>query len=125
MADDMHTARGNMRICVIGGGPAGLTAAARAAEKGATVTLLERGERVGRKILQTGNGKCNYTNRVLTPECYHAAPESFAMKALALFGPKDTIRRFRELGIEPLELRDGYFYPHSGQAASVLKCFRM
>ena len=124
MADDMHTARGNMRICVIGGGPAGLTAAARAAEKGATVTLLERGERVGRKILQTGNGKCNYTNRVLTPECYHAAPESFAMKALALFGPKDTIRRFRELGIEPLELRDGYFYPHSGQAASVLNALR-
>ena len=40
-----------LRICVIGGGPAGLTAAARAAEKGASVTLLERGERVGKKIL--------------------------------------------------------------------------
>lgn len=124
MAEDMRTARGNMRVCVIGGGPAGLTAAARAAEKGASVTLLERGERVGRKILQTGNGKCNYTNRVLTPECYHTVPDSFAMKALARFGPEDTIRRFRELGIEPLELRDGYFYPHSGQAASVLNALR-
>ena len=123
MAEDMRAAHG-IRICVIGGGPAGLTAAARAAEKGASVTLLERGERVGRKILQTGNGKCNYTNRVLTPECYHTVPDSFAMKALARFGPEDTIRRFRELGIEPLELRDGYFYPHSGQAASVLNALR-
>ncbi len=112
------------KVCVIGGGPAGMTAAARAAENGASVTLLERGERVGRKILQTGNGRCNYTNRVLTPACYHAAPDSFAMKALSLFGPEDTIRRFRELGIEPLELRDGYFYPHSGQAASVLNALR-
>ena len=66
-----------MRVCVIGGGPAGMTAAITAAENGMQTVLLEHGERVGKKLLQTGNGKCNYTNMDLSPSCYHSGREDF------------------------------------------------
>ena len=77
-----------MRIGIIGGGAAGMMAAITAAGRGAKVTLLERGERVGKKILMTGNGKCNYTNMNLTPPCYHSDREDFPMSALKKFGPE-------------------------------------
>ena len=57
------------RIAVIGGGVSGMTAAVTAAEQGADVLLLEQKEMTGKKILVTGNGRCNYTNRVQTPQC--------------------------------------------------------
>ena len=59
------------QIGVIGGGAAGMMAAITAAKEGAQVTILERNDRVGKKILQTGNGKCNLGNRALSVECYH------------------------------------------------------
>ena len=113
-----------MRVCVIGGGPAGMTAAITAAENGMQTVLLEHGERVGKKLLQTGNGKCNYTNMNLTPPCYHSDREDFPMSALIKFGPEDTVEWFRSLGVEPFVKEGGYVYPHSGQAASVLNALR-
>ena len=113
-----------MRVCVIGGGPAGMTAAITAAENGMQTVLLEHGERVGKKLLQTGNGKCNYTNMDLTPSCYHSGREDFPMSALRHFGPEDTVEWFRTLGVEPFVRQGGYVYPHSGQAASVLNALR-
>ena len=91
------------RVCVIGGGPAGLTAALTAAEQGFRTTLLERGERVGKKLLLTGNGRCNYTNLHIDAGCYHEAENGFAMQALKHFGPQESIAWLRELGIEPTE----------------------
>ena len=58
-------------IGIIGGGAAGMMAAVTAARKGTKVTILERNDRIGKKILQTGNGKCNLGNKNLTVECYH------------------------------------------------------
>ena len=113
-----------MRVCVIGGGPAGMTAAITAAENGMQTVLLEHGERVGKKLLQTGNGKCNYTNMDLSPSCYHTDREGFPMLALKQFGPEDTVDWFRTLGVEPSVRQGGYVYPHSGQAASVLNALR-
>lgn len=112
------------RVCIIGGGPAGMTAAITAARLGSRVTLLERGERVGKKLLLTGNGKCNYTNRRLRPSCYHSSEGSFVMRALQKFGPESSVRWLRSLGIEPLDRHDGWLYPHSEQAASVLNALR-
>lgn len=113
-----------MRVCVIGGGPAGLTAAAAAAGNGMQTVLLEHGERVGKKLLQTGNGKCNYTNLSLTPAAYHCGEQDFPMQALREFGPDDTVRWFRSLGIEPLVKPGGYVYPRSAQASSILNALR-
>ena len=56
-----------MKVLVLGGGPAGMTAALAAARAGAEVLLLEQNERIGKKLLLTGNGKCNYTNLATTP----------------------------------------------------------
>lgn len=61
-----------MKIAVIGGGASGLTAAIAAAKNGAEVTIYEKLNRVGKKILATGNGRCNYTNMNLSKECYHS-----------------------------------------------------
>ena len=75
-----------MEVLVIGGGAAGMMAALTARQGGHAVTLLERQARVGRKLLATGNGRCNLTNRALGPANYHGAAPDFAARALALFG---------------------------------------
>ena len=59
------------KIGIIGGGAAGMAAAITAARKGASVTIFEAGERLGKKLLSTGNGKCNLGNRVLDENCYY------------------------------------------------------
>ena len=61
------------KIAVIGGGASGMTAAIRAAQLGAQVTVYERNDRVGKKILSTGNGKCNFSNEKMSAECYHGS----------------------------------------------------
>ena len=67
------------RVIVIGGGASGMTAAIFAARQGAAVTLLEHMDRVGKKILSTGNGKCNLTNRRMDASCYRSSAPVFSM----------------------------------------------
>ena len=62
-----------IKIVIIGGGASGLMAAIQAARKGAQVTLLEQNEKIGKKILATGNGRCNLTNLHQEPSCYHCS----------------------------------------------------
>lgn len=112
------------KVIIIGGGASGIMAAISAARKGAGVTLLEHMDRVGKKILSTGNGKCNYTNRVQDKSCYRGENPSFAWPVLKQFGFGDTLNFFLNLGIYPKE-REGYLYPASGQASSVLDVLRM
>ncbi|MCM1258109.1 MAG: NAD(P)/FAD-dependent oxidoreductase [Roseburia sp.] len=111
-------------VIVIGGGASGMTAAIFAARNRASVFLLEHMDRVGKKILSTGNGKCNYTNRRQEAGCYRGENPSFAAGILGQFGFEDTLDFFLGLGIYPRE-REGYFYPASGQASSVLDVLRM
>ena len=117
------------RIAIIGGGAAGLAAAITAARQGAHVIVLEHKDRVGKKILATGNGRCNYTNAVMDPSCFYAGDqrhgaESPLVSQLLLRYPTEKILDFfAEIGVEPSE-RDGYYYPASGQAAAVLDCLR-
>lgn len=101
-----------------------MTAAISAARQGAEVIILEHMDRVGKKILSTGNGKCNYTNKKQGLRYYRGENPAFVLPVLEQFGFKETISFFRELGIVPKE-RDGYFYPASGQASSVLDVLRM
>ena len=110
----------DQEIIIIGAGASGLMAAIAAAGRGSRVLVIEQREKAGKKLLATGNGKCNFTNLLQTPECYRSEDISFAPKVLAAFDVQRTIRFFRELGILPKE-RDGYLYPNSEQAASVLQ----
>lgn len=108
---------------IIGGGAAGLTAAIAAAENGARVVILEHMPRVGKKILSTGNGKCNLTNRNLDCSCYRCGQEGFPMQVIDHFSVEETLCFFRRLGVVTTD-RNGYVYPASGQAQTVLDALR-
>lgn len=111
-------------IIVIGGGASGMMAAITAAGQGAEVLLLEQKEQLGKKLLATGNGRCNFTNMYQEPVCYRGSDLSFPWQALGKFGYQETIRFFLELGIYSRN-RNGYLYPHSDQASAVLDVLRM
>ncbi len=118
-----------LRIAIVGGGAAGLVAAITAARQGAHSILLEHKDRVGKKILATGNGRCNYTNAKMDPSCFYAGDQRSGFHSpmitalLERYPTKRILDFFAEIGVEPME-RDGYYYPASGQAAAVLDCLR-
>lgn len=111
-------------VIIVGGGASGLVAGIFAARGGHKVTILEHKDKIGKKILATGNGKCNYTNLVQLPECYRSNNPSFPMKVIPAFGVHETMDFFRQLGIYPKE-REGYVYPNSEQAASIVQVLAM
>lgn len=106
-------------IIIIGGGAAGMVAAISAARNGAKVTILEHKEKLGKKILATGNGKCNFTNLYQTIDCYRSENIPFVEEVFSHFNEKDTIEFFKKLGIYP-KSRNGYMYPNSEQASSIV-----
>ena len=114
-----------MKVLIIGGGASGMAAALSAARDPAnSVTLLERQARVGRKLLATGNGRCNLTNRELGPEHYHGEQPEFALPALRAWGVEATLAEFRRLGLVTVTEPGGRVYPFSDQANSVVDVLR-
>lgn len=111
-------------VVIVGAGASGLVAAIAAARKGSSVLVIEQKDKAGKKILATGNGKCNFTNLVQRPECYRSDDSAFAMKVLSCFDVVKTIKFFEELGIYPKD-RNGYLYPNSEQASSVVQVLMM
>ncbi|MCC5909461.1 MAG: NAD(P)/FAD-dependent oxidoreductase [Clostridiaceae bacterium] len=112
------------KVLVIGGGAAGLTAAIAAARGGAKVTILEALDRVGKKILATGNGRCNYTNIHMDLKYFHGTNVKFARGVLGAFDVQQTIDFFEYLGVAHRIEDGGKVFPMSGQAASVLDVLR-
>lgn len=110
-------------VIIIGAGASGLVAAAAAASKGARVALLEHKDDIGKKILATGNGRCNFTNTDMSVNKFHGS-KALIKNGLSQFNYSDTIRFFKGLGI-PAYDNAGYIYPNSRQAASVVAAFRM
>ena len=108
-----------MKVIVIGGGAAGMMAALQAAEGGHSVTILERQARTGRKLLATGNGRCNLTNRNMDPSFYHGSHPDFASPALSAFDMEATLACFEEKGLLTVTEENGRVYPLSDQAGSV------
>ena len=82
-------------IGVIGGGASGMVAAIAAAKNGAKVTIIEQKERLGKKILSTGNGRCNLTNEVMEAECFYGENVTCVTDVLKQFGYKDTLNHLR------------------------------
>ena len=113
------------QVIVIGGGAAGMMAALTAAEDTRNrVLLLERQSRVGRKLLATGNGRCNLTNIHASIENYHGEDRDFAAPALARFTPRDTLAFFGALGLLTVTEPSGRVYPLSDSANSVVDVLR-
>ena len=112
------------QVAIIGGGASGMMAAVTAAAHGAEVTVYESKERLGKKILATGNGKCNFTNLVQEDSCYRGTDASFSKTAREKFSVEDTLDFFKKIGIEP-KFRNGYVYPNSEQAVSVADALSM
>lgn len=107
------------QIIVIGAGAAGCMAAVFAARGGASVTILEKNQKAGKKLLSTGNGRCNFTNLSITPEAYHTtADDPFFKAVISELSSKECIGLFKELGITPIE-KSGMIYPYSEQAKAV------
>lgn len=113
----------NKSIAIVGGGAAGMMAAVQAAYAGAHVTVYERNDRVGKKILATGNGKCNFSNEFMNAGCYYGSGVDYIEKVYDNFGVEDTKEFFRNLGMR-IRSRNGYLYPASEQAATVLDILR-
>ena len=113
------------KVLVVGGGASGLVAAIFAAREGAAVTILERTDRVGKKILATGNGRCNMTNIDCHIRYFHGTNPKFALGPLTAFDQNMAIQFFEELGISHKIEAGGKVYPYSDQASSVLDVLRM
>ncbi len=114
-------------LAVIGGGASGLAAALAAAEAAQTkkisIAVLEKNPRVGKKLLLTGNGHCNLTNRAAgSPSHYHGDPGALAV--LNRFPPEQILSLFQKLGLLCRELDGGRIYPYSLQAPSALNLLR-
>ncbi|MBE5990132.1 MAG: NAD(P)/FAD-dependent oxidoreductase [Paenibacillaceae bacterium] len=108
------------QIIIIGAGASGLAAGISAAREGASVTIMEHTARPGKKLLSTGNGKCNITNLQFPKDAYRGNQPDFVFPALHTVTVSQTMDFFRELGIVLTE-RNGYVYPNSGQASTVLE----
>ena len=111
-------------VIIVGGGASGLVAAITAARNGANVTLIERKDRLGKKILSTGNGKCNLTNEYMRAECFRGDDISIVSEVLGQFGFTETCDFFEKLGVL-LKNRQGYLYPMSEQATAILEVLVM
>lgn len=108
----------HQHIVVIGGGASGLLSAIIARRHHALVTIIERNPKLGKKILATGNGRCNYTNQQTQAEHYNHP--AFVEHALDVFGAQKTIQFFEKLGISPRIEDLGKAYPMSEQASSIV-----
>lgn len=111
------------KVGIIGAGASGMMAAITAAGQGADVTLIERGERVGKKLLMTGNGKCNLGNTSLDIDKYYGGNREWISQCLKSFNTDETILFFQGLGLL-LKSKNGYLYPASEQASVVLDVLR-
>lgn len=116
-----------MKIGIIGGGPAGmlLSVLIKKQKPNFEVNLYERNERVGKKLLATGNGRCNYTNVSLEANNFHSENSDFPMEVVSKFNNQDAIELLKTLGIYPISEADGRVFPLSLQGSSVLDFLRL
>ena len=115
-----------MKLIIIGGGAAGMAAAIEAAhtDEKVEILILERLDRVGKKILATGNGRCNYSNLNASVKNYYGKDSSFTAYSLKEFTVNDTVNFFNQMGVFPKEENEGKLYPFSEQASAVSDALR-
>jgi len=109
------------RVAVIGGGASGLMAACFAAGEGNSVVVFEKQKKIGRKVLVSGNGRCNITNRHISADHYHGRNPHFVNNVFARFGMDDTVDFFDSIGLPLVEEESGKLFPASLQSSSVVR----
>ena len=115
-----------MKILIIGGGASGMMAALTASQNSQNeVLLVERQSRMGRKLLATGNGRCNLTNVHMDLSHFYGEQKNFCAYALEQFGTEETLDYFRSLGLLTVTEPSGRVYPYSDSANSVLDVLRL
>ncbi|MEI7690396.1 MAG: NAD(P)/FAD-dependent oxidoreductase [bacterium] len=107
-------------IAIIGAGPAGMMAGIIAGRNGAEVILIEKNDSLGRKLLATGNGRCNITNQNIDVSHYHGSDPDFVLPIFKEFSQKDTVAFFESLGVKLKEEDRGRLFPNTDQAGTVL-----
>lgn len=107
-------------IAIIGGGAAGMMAGIFASQKRKSVLIVEKNLKLGRKILATGNGRCNVTNKLADKYHYHGASPDFIEKVLAGFNPHQVMKFFGHLGVLLREEDNGRIFPRTNQAETVV-----
>ena len=105
------------KVLIIGGGASGILCALKLAEKGGEVTIVERNDRVGKKLLSTGNGKCNLSNLNVSADAYN---NRFVEKILNKYDSKKIMAEFASLGLLCKADQEGRIYPYSESATTVL-----
>ena len=110
------------KVLVVGAGPAGMMAAVKAAENGASVTLLEKTERVGKKMAITGKGRCNMTNAASVQEIIKNIPGNgaFLNSAIRFFDNGDVVAFFENQGVPTVTERGGRVFPASSKASDAV-----
>ena len=110
-------------VAVIGGGPAGMLAAAVAAENGHAVTLFEKNEKTGKKLYLTGKGRCNITNMAGTEEFFSNIPKNprFMHSAFSAFSNQDIVELLNRLGVKTKLERGNRIFPESDRSSDVIR----
>lgn len=108
-------------LLIIGAGAAGMMAAITATRANKKVCILEKLDKAGKKLLATGNGKCNFTNDDMRTDCF-GGDSAFVSQVLEQFSLQDCLDFFYSIGIYPKN-KNGYYYPNSEQASSVVTAF--
>ncbi|MCI8283841.1 MAG: aminoacetone oxidase family FAD-binding enzyme [Firmicutes bacterium] len=115
---------GSASVIVIGAGASGLIAAASAAHLGTEVIVIEGNDKVGKKLLATGNGRCNFTNKQCSVQSFNDSGDGFVKSVLNKFSAADAIKFFENIGVLAREEDEGRCYPYSGQASSLVSALR-
>lgn len=110
-------------ILIIGGGAAGMMAAVSALDMGGRVLLIDKMNQLGKKLLATGNGRCNFTNLNQKAEYYHVKDSDEVWNVFQRFDEKKTMAFFKDAGVYPVD-KAGYVYPMSMQASSLRNCLQ-
>jgi len=112
-------------LIIIGGGSCGIISAIKAKDLGIDVALIEGSDRIGKKLLTTGNGRCNLTNEDLTLDKFHSDNDNFFKNIITEFNLDYTLNFFKSIGIHTCKLESGKIYPLSLQASSIIDIFRI
>lgn len=111
-------------VAVIGAGPAGIMASITASKDGKRVVLIEKNPQIGRKLLATGNGRCNLTNTQVIVDRFHGANPKFIETVINQFDQYATIEFFQNLGLVLKEEDNGRIFPRTNQASSVVEVLK-